>query len=414
MLESTAIRNFRKVARLVLLLLTAAVIMAAWGCEKAPPPPVITEPEEPVFRPVNEETARRLTARLSAEAQEIGSWTALRPALEESLDYLAVKAPSGEAAEPLMEDGSPLRLTWGMLWRSTLRLMEILPELDENPGLLAERFVWYEFAPVPRMTGYHIPEIEGSLSPRADYPYPVYGLPEDLEVLDLEDFHPRWKGQKLVYRMVNGRPVPYFDRRAIDFQGALDDRGVEIAWVKDLAELFHLQTQGSGVLRLPGGHTVRIGYAGKNGRQFRGMGSIFRSGRYLGDEGLSKQNMAAYLDGNPGQVEDILSANPSYVFFRLLDGPVVGSMGRGLEPRVSVATDPMQLPLGSLLVLETTLPTAAVEREFRDVTGIFVAQDTGGAIKGSRLDFYWGPGEEAERRAWRTNVPARTYLLLAK
>ena len=59
----------------------------------------------------------------------------------------------------------------------------------------------------------------------------------------------------------SGNYVPYYDRAAIE-DGALAGRGLEIAWAADPVDLFFLQIQGSGRLRLPDGSVMRIGYAG--------------------------------------------------------------------------------------------------------------------------------------------------------
>ena len=58
-----------------------------------------------------------------------------------------------------------------------------------------------------------------------------------------------------------------------------------------------------------------------------------------------------------------------------------GASGKRLEPLVSVAVDPRVIPLGTVL---------------RDADGhLYRAEDTGGAIKGNRIDLFVGNHEEA-------------------
>uniref|UniRef100_UPI001C0A3715 MltA domain-containing protein n=1 Tax=Acinetobacter baumannii TaxID=470 RepID=UPI001C0A3715 len=66
--------------------------------------------------------------------------------------------------------------------------------------------------------------------------------------VDLGQFSADMKGKKIRGRVAGKTFIPYFDRKEID-QGALDGRGLEIAWAADPIELFFLQIQGSGRLR---------------------------------------------------------------------------------------------------------------------------------------------------------------------
>jgi len=48
--------------------------------------------------------------------------------------------------------------------------------------------------------------------------------------INLELFHPRFKGERIVARYDGSRVVPYFNREEIDGNGVLSGRGLEIAW----------------------------------------------------------------------------------------------------------------------------------------------------------------------------------------
>ena len=66
-----------------------------------------------------------------------------------------------------------------------------------------------------------------------------------------------------------------------------------------------------------------------------------------------------------------------------------------MTPLGSVATDPNFVPLGAPVFLD-------VERNEAD--GLWMAQDTGGAIKGAnRFDTFWGAGggPKSPPAAWR-------------
>ena len=91
-------------------------------------------------------------------------------------------------------------------------------------------------------TGYYEPEIAGSRTRRPGYEVPVYGRPADLIDVDLGTFSDALKGKSIRGRVDGTRFVPYHDRTAIE-QGALANRGLEIAWAADPVELFFLQIQ---------------------------------------------------------------------------------------------------------------------------------------------------------------------------
>src|SRR3546814_11041494 len=83
----------------------------------------------------------------------------------------------------------------------------------------------------------------------------------------------------------------------------------------------------------------------------------------------------------------IMRENKSFVFFRELSGPPEGAMGLPVTGGATVAVDPKFVPMGAPVLL-------SMDRA--DANGIWVAQDTGGAIKGAnRFDTFWGGGDQA-------------------
>jgi membrane-bound lytic murein transglycosylase A len=330
---------------------------------------------------------------------------ALLLAIDHSLAYVSTRPAQSRA---FGRDG-PMA-TWGDVAASLKRLREIVPLLAEEPGLLEREFDWLRVCPDPLMTGYYEPELQASLEPCPGYPAPIYGLPEDLRTADLGAFHPRWKGQTLTYRVQGQDIAPYFSREEIDRHGALAATQTPIAWTRDPVDVFFLQVQGSGRLRLPDGTVRHVLYAGKNGHEYVSLGKVMIERGLIPAEEMSMQRIRSYLREHPGEVQELLSANPSYVFFRLAgDGPL-GAMGRTLTPMVSMATDSAFLPLGAVLAVEAVLP----DGDGGKTAFLGLAQDRGGAIKGSRLDLFCGAGERAEFLAGHLQARPQVYLLLKK
>lgn len=236
-------------------------------------------------------------------------------------------------------------------------------------------------------TGYFEPELDGATRPDARHRYPVYRKPPELK---------------------NG--TLWFTRREIEEQGLLEGRGLEIAWVDDPVELFFMQVQGSGRIRLEDGSVIRVGYAGANGHPYRSIGKeLVRRGVY-NEHQVSAQVIRAWVRRNAEAGRELLLSNPSYVFFRVLkdlgpDSGPLGAMNRPLTPLRSIAVDPAFVPLGAPVWLEKGGPG--------QMRRLMVAQDTGSAIKGAqRADIYFGTGEEAGRAAGMVNDPGRIIQLL--
>ena len=389
------------------LLFLALLVLAVTGCgpEATRPLPVDMEP---TYVPVKESEAGTLAAHLSPRLQGTDSWCGLRPVLEQNLTYIRHRPQ-----DAVCVNRPGLVLTWGMLGDSVAELLSLLDDLDRDPHLLAERFQWLKLAPGTLLTGYYEPWLKASLTPDDTYRYPLYGVPDDLKTLDLGAFHPRWKGQTLTYRVGEDGVEPYSDREAIDGQGILADRGLEIAWAADPVDVFFLQIQGSGRLDLPDGSSRHILYGGKNGRQYRSLGKLLIERGYVPREEMSMQRIRTFLNDNPDIAVDLLFENPSYVFFRLADQGPYGSMGSILTPRVSVAVDRRVVPLGSVVALKTALMDYGTG-ESESFLSLMAAQDTGGAIQGTRMDLFCGSGTEAEQLAGHLQEDSEVFMLVSK
>jgi len=251
-------------------------------------------------------------------------------------------------------------------------------------------------------TGYYEPEIAGCRSRAPGCETPIYKKPADLIEVDLGLFSDSLKGKRIRGK-VQGSTLVQFDDRAAITSGSLAGRAGELAYANDPIELFFLEIQGSGRLRLPDGGVMRVGYDGQNGRDYTGIGKLMK------DRGLiqagSMQDIMRYLRAYPAEGVAIMNENKSYVFFRELTGAgPLGALGIAVTPEATVATDPTFVPLGAPVLL-------SMDRA--EPNGLWVAQDTGGAIKGSnRFDTFWGAGEQARVTAGGMSARGSALLLL--
>ncbi|MBI5379486.1 MAG: MltA domain-containing protein [Nitrospirae bacterium] len=230
------------------------------------------------------------------------------------------------------------------------------------------------------VTGDYEPVLEGSLRQEGPFQYPLYAPSPELRTGE-----------------------PYHTREAIDGEGALKGKGLELAWLADPFEAYLLHVQGSGRLRLPDDRTVRVAYAGSNGRPYTSVGRVLVEEGWMTLEETTLPAIRAYLARHPEERDRLLWRNERYIFFQLTeqDGPT-GSLGAVLTPGRSVAVDPELYPLGSLALLVTEIPVVEGGRVtgWRPFRQIVLLQDTGAAIKGpGRVDLYVGSGPEAEAAA---------------
>ena len=260
-------------------------------------------------------------------------------------------------------------------------------------------------------TGYFEPEIAGSRTRRPGFEVPVYRVPPDL-VRCWRDEIPESERQgraPLSRQTPDGRCVPYYTRAEIE-DGALAGKGLEIAWGADPIEMFFLEVQDSGRLKTPEGEVIRIGYAGQNGAGYTAIGRPMRERGLIGDGtpyATSMQGIVGYLRDHPVEGRAIMRENQSWIFFREVtgDGPL-GALEVPVRAASSVAADPAFVPLGAPVFLR-------LDRQ--EANGLWIAQDTGGAIKGAnRFDTFWGAGDDARTLAGGMAGRGQALLLLPK
>ena len=264
------------------------------------------------------------------------------------------------------------------------------------------------------VTGYYEPLLRGARKRGGPYQTALHRAPDDLLTVDLSAIYPELKSLRLRGRLAGNKIVPYPSRAEMIQSNALT--GKELVWVDDPIEAFFLQVQGSGRVQLADTkETIRVAYADQNGHPYKSIG------RYLVDKGemtldqASAQSIKAWYAANPARQQELLNANPSYVFFKeekLVDpnkGPK-GALGVPLTAQRSIAVDPQFIPLGAPVFLATTQPAKEVPLQ-----RLMMAQDTGGAIRNPvRADFFWGFGAEAGEKAGKMKQRGQMWVLLPK
>lgn len=241
--------------------------------------------------------------------------------------------------------------------------------------------------PPALFTGYYEPELQGSTVRTPRFAWPVYARPPEFD----------------------GKGI-WHSREDIERRGLLRGRGLELAWLEDPVEVFFLQVQGSGRIRLQDGRVIRLGFAAKNNHPYRSIGAELIRRGVMDQHAVSAQRIKAWVRRNQAEGIRLLRHNPSFVFFRKLadlspeHGPI-GAMGRSVTAMRSLAVDPDFVPLGAPVWLEKD-GAAPLRR-------LMVAQDTGTAIKGAqRADIFYGSGAAAGEAAGRVKDSGRMIVLL--
>jgi membrane-bound lytic murein transglycosylase A len=292
-------------------------------------------------------------------------------------------------------------LTQGGDWR---QLCAQASSLDPTfaPGFFYYGFDWVRVGDGRAFaTGYYEPEIEGSRTSQPGF-VPIYRLPPDLIRCTRAD---GTTGRGRID--ATGSCVLYFTRAEIEDE-ALGGKGLELAWAKDPVDLFFLEIQGSGRVHFDDGTVMRVGYAGQNGRDYIAIGRLLRDRGILPPGGASMQAIKDWIRANPDQGRALMRENLSYVFFKELTGPgPLGALNVAVTPHATVATDSNYVPLGAPIYLH--------KADRKEVEGLWVAQDTGGAIKGpNRFDTFWGSGPEAVAIAGGMSASGEALILVPK
>jgi len=283
-------------------------------------------------------------------------------------------------------------------------------ETSDPKKFLLDEFVPYRistqnFEEDGLLTGYYEPQLRGSLIKKEPYIYPIYETPNDMFVVDLGKQYPELKNYRLRGRIEGKKIVPYYERA--DAGNKAIDANI-ICYTDSKVDLFFLEVQGSGRVALENGETIFVGYSNQNGHKYQSIGKYLVSIGEIPLEKISLQSIREWFEENPLRVDEVLNYNKSMVFFRQKDKAATGSLGLELTPERSIAVDRRYIPLGSMLYLDADIQNKNVSR-------LVVAQDTGGAIKGSvRADMFCGYGEKAREIAGKLKAPLKLWILLPK
>ena len=310
--------------------------------------------------------------------------TAAWPAWKRSCEGLLKRNPSGlnwkpacaAAAKVNANNSESIRL----YFQSYMKVMEV----RHQTGALAGSVYGL-------VTGYYEPYLNGSRKKGGVYQTPIHRYPD------------AWRDKK---------PSSLPTRAELISGNQL--KGQEIVWVDDAVAAAFLHVQGSGRIRLDDGKVIRVGFAGTNDQPFKSFAQWLLDRKEITKATATMQGIQAWADKNPKRVQEMLNANPRYVFFRELPashdasvGPI-GSLGVPLTAERSIAVDTKALPLGAPVFLSTTYPLSK-----KPIQRLMMAQDTGSAIIGAvRADFYWGTGDEAGSYAGRMKQQGRMWVFL--
>ena len=345
------------------------------------------------------------TDQTPAEFRALPGWSAAQfdaplAAMRRSCEKINARAQMGQNAA-LLGEGTPYAGRVSEWIRPCEKLLRARAGIDAR--IILER----EFLPIEitvpggpsKFTGYFEPEYVGSLRQTPVYSEPIPGVPKDLIM----------QGGKPYQRLRNGQLRPYPTRAQITAAGVNP-----IGFARP-ADVFFAQIQGSARFRLDG-RSIRAAYAANNGHKFVSTANWLMAKGWINRSEASMQGITAWMNrADPRRVREAMNANPRFVFFKAEEvaNPNEGPNGSANVPLTamgSMAVDKSIHALGTPFFVETAAPSLGGRW-----SGVLVAQDTGGAIKGPvRGDIFFGTGFEAGQRAGRMNAPGRMWALLPK
>lgn len=296
--------------------------------------------------------------------------------------------------------------------------------MPKAPGATAARAffeAWFTPIRLPVegfVTGYYEPVVEGSLARTAAYATPLYPRPPELVGI-APGRHPAGLDPALsaARRGAGGTLEAMPDRAAIE-AGALG-RLAPLVYVRDPAEAFFIQVQGSARIELPDGSRRRLVFDGRNGYPYTSIGKVLVRQLGIPPDQMGMAQLAAWIRSNGQQPGEpgaaLMQRNRSYIFFRFDDklapdaGPI-GGEGISLTPFRSLAVDRTIWSYGLPFHVDADLPWRG--EAATPFQRLMVAQDTGAAIIGpARGDIFFGSGPEAARLAGPIRHPAHLTVL---
>jgi membrane-bound lytic murein transglycosylase A len=308
-------------------------------------------------------------------------------------------------------------------WTPAARAALALPEAVDADTARRCFETWFVPTPVdptpaapPFLTGYYEPEPDGARVASERFRVPLHARPADLIDVTAANRPSGLPAELTAARLSDGGPTPYHTRAEIE-DGALDGRGLELAYVADPVDAFLIHVQGSCRLRLADSAVLRLGYAGKAGHPYTSIGRLLVERGVIRREAMTGAVLVAWLRDHPAEGRALMRENRSYIFFRELTGldPALGPVGAAggqLTAGRSLAVDHAVHAYGTPVWLDAELPLGpgGGMTPFRR---LMLAEDTGSAIVGpARGDIFIGSGRAAGDIAGRIRHEARRFVTL--
>ncbi len=271
-------------------------------------------------------------------------------------------------------------------------------------------------------TGYYRPVIPASPNPSPRYRFPIYRMPaKNFQVVHRQSgiqLVGSNRGITKIRKTLSEKNWKNLTRKEIDIEGALNNQGLEVAWLENELERYFLHIQGSGVLKFPDGTLQGVRYQGSNNYSYKSIGKqMLRDGVITTSEG-SMQGIKKYFAKNPNNIPKYLNQNKRYIFFEFSDEGAIGSGGGELVGGRSIATDKSIYPAGGLVFVKIRKPILNINNKiesWKPISRFVIDQDTGSAIRGkARADLYFGTGQEAGEKAGHYHEKGEAYYLLKK
>jgi membrane-bound lytic murein transglycosylase A len=361
------------------------------------------------LQPVNPQTGQVTLDSLGFDEQLWGrpGQPGDRQALLKSIDYSLRYLQTSSAQRAYQQYPVP-GITRDRVRRSLVRFRQLVVSSRSPAELQAavnREFVFYKSVGKDNngtvfFTGYFEPIYAASRTPSAEYRYPLYRVPTDFN---------RWT-------------MPQPTRAELEGEDGLGKnsplRGRELVWLRDRLEAFLVQVQGSARLQMPDGKLMTVGFAGKTNYPYTSVGRELVKDGKLPLEGLTLPVLINYFRSSPGELDQYLPRNQSFVFFKETHGaPATGSIGVPVTAERSIATDKSLMPPGALALIKARIPypNANKQLESRMVNRYVLDQDTGSAIQGAgRVDIFMGTGPLAGDRAGIIGGTGELYYPLLK
>ena len=333
-----------------------------------------------------------------------GDRVALLQSIDNSLRYL-----NTPRAATVYQKYPVQGITLERVRRSLLRFRQLVVSAKSPEQLQAavrKEFAFYKSVGndgkgTVKFTAYYEPVYTASRVRTAEYKYPLYRAPLDLN---------KW-----------AKPHP----KRIDLEGTdgmLGDKsplyGSEIFWFRNRLDAYMIHIQGSAQLKLADGSQTSVGFAGGTDYPWTSIGRALIKDGKLDPQNATMPALLAHFKRNPQEMDVYLPIWERFIFFKETNGEAAsGSIGVPVTADRSIATDKSLMPPGALALIYNAFPypTANGSLVRRSVSRFVLDQDTGSAIKGpGRVDYFMGTGQLAGDRAGITGGNGQLIYLLLK